>query len=112
MSHFTPHSNCHFPKSRVVFLSLYAISLLSHKVLAAPFDPSILLGYSSENIILDENTDPEHGWAATQTANPNLGESLNFVGVDKPQPIRGSEGGTEVGLYLRPFHCRSTSVQY
>lgn len=57
-----------------------------------------LLGYSSANGVINENTDNiDYELAAGQTDAATIGAYLDFNNVKNPQPIRGSKGGTDPG---------------
>lgn len=62
-------------------------------------------------MVLDEDTDPVHGFAPGQTDVPNSGAPLDFVGVNNPQPIHGSKGGTEAGP-REYFTCISLGMNF
>lgn len=72
---------------------------------SAPFTGSLrgspaLAGYSSSNQLTHENTDSfPHVLVPGQTDSQTLGEYLDFEKVERPQPIRGSLGGTDPGSH-------------
>jgi oxalate decarboxylase family bicupin protein len=109
MSPFSLNASHGFRKLKVVLLLLHTLSL-SLPASAAPVDPASLLGFSPSNTVLDENTDPVHGFAATQTDSPNPGAALNFTGVNNPQPIRGSKGGTQAASFSAAYQALNPDV--
>lgn len=86
------------------------MALLLVPALTAPVDPASLLGYSPSNVVLDEDTVPVHGFAATQADVPNLDAPLSFTGVDNPQPIRGPKGGTIAGPHTTEYELLNPDV--
>jgi oxalate decarboxylase family bicupin protein len=56
------------------------------------------LGYNPTNVLDTADTHSiQFSYAPGQTNSPNDGASLNFIGLDNPQPIRGSKGGDDPG---------------
>ena len=105
---------------RTVFSILFALPLCHNLVAAIPLPdgstktmfnmpqnvpgaPSLkggpdLLGYSPNNKISNANTHISNPQLAPgQSSDANIGAYLDFDGINAPQPIRGTKGGTEPG---------------
>lgn len=64
-----------------------------------------LAGYSSSNNVPTKNTSVQYQLVAGQKESADIGRYLDFEKVDRPQPIRGSSGGTDPGPRMSTFSC-------
>lgn len=83
---------------------LLSLAALEQGALAAPTGtssaspPSPLLGYNSDNVVINGHTDDiKYELAPGQTDSAKIGPILDFSNVENPQPIRGSTGGLDPG---------------